>query len=70
MKAPEPAVDYGKRKYTIEEYLEMENEAFRLNDIYHWELEEYKLPGEQLYIKTINEYFHICEIYDGVKIDV
>ncbi|HMR83733.1 MAG TPA: Uma2 family endonuclease [Niabella sp.] len=59
---------------TLREYILIDSEsvhleAFRLNGIHRWELEEYNSPGEQLYIKTINEYFSISEIYDGVKMD-
>ncbi len=59
---------------TLKEYILIDSEsvhieAFRLNGIQRWELEEYNLPGEQLYIKTINEYFSINEIYEGVKME-
>jgi len=59
---------------TLKEYILIDSETvhietFRLNSIHRWELEEYNSPGEQLYIKTINEHFSISEIYDGVKMD-
>ncbi len=34
----EPAVDYNKRKYTIEEYLEMENAATEKHEYYQGEI--------------------------------
>ncbi|MGC4235028.1 MAG: Uma2 family endonuclease [Niabella sp.] len=59
---------------TLKEYILIDSEsvhieAFRLNEAQRWELEEYNLQGEQLYIKTINEYFSVSEIYEGVKMD-
>lgn len=58
---------------TLKEYILVDSErlhieVFRLNESQHWELEEYDLPVEQLYIKTINEYFSISDIYDGVRL--
>jgi Uma2 family endonuclease len=58
---------------TLKEYILVDSEsihieAFRLNETQRWELEEYNLPEEQLYLKTINEYFSISEIYEGVNI--
>ncbi len=34
MEVKEPAVDYGKRKYTIAEYLEMEEAATEKHEYY------------------------------------
>lgn len=55
------------REYILVDSESVDIEAFRLNENQRWELEEYNLPGEQLYIKAIGEYFSISEIYDGVK---
>jgi Uma2 family endonuclease len=38
MEANEPAVAYGKQKYTIEEYLEMENTAIEKHEYYQGEI--------------------------------
>ncbi|HMR85534.1 MAG TPA: Uma2 family endonuclease [Niabella sp.] len=58
---------------TLKEYILVDSEsvyieAFRLNEAQRWELEEYNLPEEQLYLKTINEYFSISEIYEGANV--
>lgn len=45
-------------------------EAFRLNTTGHWELEEYKTPGETLIIKAIDTAIPIQEIYEGTKLTV
>ncbi|MCD2423972.1 Uma2 family endonuclease [Niabella pedocola] len=45
-------------------------EAFRLNTTGHWELEEYKTPGETLIISAIDTAIPIQEIYEGTKLTV
>jgi Uma2 family endonuclease len=42
----EPAVDYNKRKYTIEEYLEMENAATEKHEYYQGEI--FAMSGAKL----------------------
>lgn len=59
---------------TLKEYILVDSESihveiFRLNEAGHWELEEYKLEGEPLNIKTINENIPIGDIYEGVKFE-
>lgn len=60
---------------TLKEYILVDSEnihieAFRLNESNHWELEEYDLIGEELYIKAIDERISIAEVYQGVKIEI
>lgn len=57
---------------TLREYILIDSEsihieAFRLNDIQRWELEEYNAIEDHLYIKVINEIVPLAEIYDDVK---
>ena len=57
---------------TLKEYILVDSESihveiFRLNEAGHWELQEYKLAEETLYIKTINENILVRDIYYGVK---
>lgn len=59
---------------TLKEYILVDSESmhievFRLNKTIHWELEEYKLPGEQLAIKAVNVTIPLTDIYDGVKLE-
>ncbi|MDX2048589.1 MAG: Uma2 family endonuclease [Chitinophagaceae bacterium] len=43
MEVREPAVAYGKKKYTIEEYLEMENASIEKHEYYQGEI--FDMPG-------------------------
>lgn len=59
---------------TLKEYVLVDSESihieiFRLNNSQHWELEEYKLMTETLYIKTINEHISLTDIYGDVKFE-
>ncbi len=47
----EPAVDYNKRKYTIEEYLEMENAATEKHEYYEGEI--FAMSGAKLPHNTV-----------------
>ncbi|MDQ6904594.1 MAG: Uma2 family endonuclease [Bacteroidota bacterium] len=58
---------------TLREYILVDSESiyievFRLNEINHWELEEYNSIDDQLHIKTIDEKILLLEIYDGVNV--
>jgi len=58
---------------TLKEYVLVDSESihievFRLNESNHWELEEYDLMEEELYLKAIDEKILIAEIYEGVDI--
>ena len=46
MEIKEPAVDYSKKKYTIEEYLEMENAAIEKHEYYQGEI--FAMSGAKL----------------------
>jgi Uma2 family endonuclease len=59
---------------TLKEYVLIDSESihievFRLNESNHWELEEYDLIEDELYIKAIDEKILISEIYEGVKFE-
>ncbi len=58
---------------SLQEYILVDSEsvhieAFRRIKLHHWEMEEYNLPEEQVYIKTINESILVTEIYEGVNL--
>ena len=58
---------------TLREYILVDSESihvevFRVNENGHWELEEYKRPADDMYIKAIDEHIMLGEIYDGVKL--
>ncbi|MCF3111014.1 Uma2 family endonuclease [Niabella sp. CC-SYL272] len=60
---------------TLKEYILSDSESigievFRLNATGHWELEEYKTPGETLCIKAIDTTIPIDKIYEGTKLTV
>lgn len=44
-------------------------EIFRLNEVNHWELEEYDAEEASLYIKAINAFIRLADIYAGVQFD-
>ena len=59
----------------LKEYILVDSETihieiFRLNEARRWELEEYNAAGEMLYIRTINEYISLADIYAGVSLDM
>lgn len=56
------------REYILVDSEHVHIEAFRLNTVHRWELEEYNVLEEQLHIKAINEIIPVAEIYDGVRI--
>ena len=58
---------------TLKEYILVDSESihievFRLNEMHHWELEEYNDVNEHLPVKTIKENILINEIYEGVNL--
>ncbi|MBX3254265.1 MAG: Uma2 family endonuclease [Chitinophagaceae bacterium] len=68
----------GSNRYcnipTLKEYILVDSESmhieiFRLNEINHWELEEYNSVEEMLYIKIINEEIALGDIYNGVQLE-
>lgn len=57
---------------TLKEYILIDSESiaievFRLNEHDHWELEEYKKPGDILSIRTVQLSLPLGEIYERVK---
>lgn len=55
---------------SLKEYILVDSEniaieAFRINENGHWELEEYKLPGDNLSIPSIELTISLKEIYSG-----
>lgn len=59
---------------TLKEYILVDSqsihvEIFRLNEARRWELEEYNSPDAVLYIKTINEYIPVADMYVGVSFE-
>ena len=58
---------------SLKEYILVDSESihvevFRLNEISHWELEEYNSHSDVVIIKAIDETIILSEIYDGVRI--
>jgi Uma2 family endonuclease len=57
---------------TLKEYILVDSESihieiFRLNEMNHWELEEYENANDNFTIKAIHESVAIAEIYEGVR---
>ncbi len=65
MDVREPVVAYGNRKYTIEEYLELENAATEKHEYYHGEI--FAMSGAKLQHNAIcgNLYFQLRQKLDG-----
>lgn len=57
------------KEYILVDSESVHVESFRLNEQSHWELEEYNTIKENLFIRAINEYLLLSEIYDGVKME-
>jgi Uma2 family endonuclease len=55
------------KEYILIDSESMTIEAFRLNEHDHWELEEYKKPGDILSIRTVQLSLKLNEIYERVK---
>ena len=58
---------------TLKEYIVVDSEsvsveAFRLNEKGHWELEEYKLLTDSLYMHVIEQFIPIAAIYEGTSL--
>ncbi len=58
---------------TLREYILADSEAvhlevFRLNEMKHWELEEYNSMDDFLHVKAIEEKIPLAEIYEGVNV--
>ena len=58
---------------SLKEYILIDSEAigievFRLNSQYHWELEEYKKIDDTLNIRSVDLFFPLKEIYEGMKL--
>ena len=58
---------------TLKEYLLVDSEAvnveiFRMNDIGHWQLEEFKIPDELLNLTAIDFQITLSKIYEGTKL--
>jgi hypothetical protein len=43
-------------------------EIFWINERGHWELEEYTSTTDKLFIKTIDVYIELTEIYEGTEL--
>ena len=57
---------------TLKEYIIIDTKAinvlaFRINENGHWELEEYKNPGEVLNIKAVDVSISLKEVYEETK---
>ncbi|MGC4038822.1 MAG: Uma2 family endonuclease [Chitinophagaceae bacterium] len=58
---------------TLKEYVLVDSElisieTFRINERFHWELEEYKQIDHSLEIKAVNISIPLIEIYEGTKL--
>ena len=58
---------------TFKEYILVDSETifvavFRVNERGHWELEEYTNTRDKLFIKTIDVYIELTEIYEGTEL--
>lgn len=58
---------------TLKEYILIDSEnihieAWRVNESERWELEEYKFNNEVLFIKSIEMFVPVAEIYEGTKL--
>ncbi len=56
------------KEYILVDSLSVEIESFRVNSSDHWELEEYKDPGQILKIPVLNFSLSLIEIYRGTKL--
>jgi Uma2 family endonuclease len=65
MEVKEPALAYGKKRYTIAEYLEMENAATEKHEYYQGEI--YAMSGAKLERNLVsgNLYFHTRQKLSG-----
>lgn len=60
---------------TLKEFIMIDSvaigiEAFRLNQLHHWELEEYKSLDDLFTIPSMNVSIPVKEIYEGTKLPV
>ncbi len=67
MEVREPAIAYGKQKFSIEEYLEMENAAVEKHEYYKGEI--FSMPGSKVPHNEIsgNLYFALRKKLQGKK---
>ncbi|MFT3949422.1 MAG: hypothetical protein QM763_20830 [Agriterribacter sp.] len=76
MEVREPAIAYGKQKFTIEEYPAIEEAATEKHEYYKGEIftisgpkvPRNKSAEEIRYIKTIDEKIALADIYNGVQL--
>ena len=57
------------KEYILVDSEKFHVEAFRINNNNHWELEEYKVISEALYVKTVDVSLALTDIYEGVKVN-
>ncbi len=57
------------REYILADSESIHIEVFRLNEMKHWELEEYNSLDDFLHVKAIDEKIQLVEIYDGVNVE-
>lgn len=57
------------KEYILVDSESISVEAFRVNTSGHWELEEYKTPGETLRIPVIGFATPLSDIYTGISFD-
>ncbi len=56
------------REYILADSESVHIEVFRLNEMKHWELEEYNSIDNFLHVKAFDEKIRLSEIYDGVSV--
>ena len=56
------------KEYVIVDSENIQLEIFRVNERGHWELEEYTNTRDKLFIKTIDVYIELTEIYEGTEL--
>jgi Uma2 family endonuclease len=55
------------KEYILVDSLSINAEVFRLNETLHWELEEYKMIEQILWIKALQASIPLAEIYDRFR---
>jgi len=56
------------KEYVIVDSENIQLEIFRVNERGHWELEEYTNTRDKLFVKTIDVYIELTEIYEGTEL--
>jgi Uma2 family endonuclease len=74
----EPIAVNGKNRVSIDEYLAFERdsqrneeinvEVFRLNKANHWELDEYKVADQHLFIPSLDLSLSLRDIYEDTRL--